>query len=268
MWPVIANVGIFQIYALPLFVAAAIFWAGFVFWRLLHQSARYKEFEIFDALLWSSVLGVICGRLFHIAVHAHEFGWQFWHWLDILHYPGVSIFCSIFAAGFIFWRWLAFQKITDLELLDYWVRGVCFALILYHVGLFFDGSGSGYYTLSPLGLVFPGATMRVYPAQLYAAAFFTLIYFFLVYLEKNYRTYNWYRGSRSQAKSGFVFFAFTAIYAIYELFALNYRPVRYHFASYSLDWIFYLSVLLLDLLCLYVHAFARRRPKVKKKSKK
>lgn len=264
MLPSFSLFGFFDVYTLPIFLFLGLFFGGFTFYRLLHASARYNEFEIFDALIWSTLGGGVVGRLFHICTHFTDFTTNWWSWLDILDHPGISIFATILAAGFFFHRYLVFLKITDLELLDYWVRGVCVSLITYHFGLILDGSGFGYLTYSWLALPLANTTLHLLPSPLIALIFFVIVFFFLAYLEKNYRTYNWYRGSRSQAKTGFVFFSFWLIYMLFSLISLIYTPPLYHAGNLALDGFFYLLVIIADFILVWAYAFTKPHLKTKK----
>ncbi|MBQ6154364.1 hypothetical protein IJI99_00600, partial [bacterium] len=189
---------------------------------------------------------------------------------DIFHYPGLIIPVALLAGSYFFSLYLKHLKITDLELLDDWSRAVCFMLIIYHLGLFLDGSGYGFLTTSPLGIRFPGLSLPVYPVQLFSLLYYLVIYFLLAYLEQNYRTYDWYRANRSQAKPGFIFFSFLFFATLYQLLLLSFQPAAYHLFGFSLDWIFYLSLLLLDLFLVYRHIHApthrSQNPRLKKRS--
>ena len=245
------------IYTLPICLFLALFWGSFVFWRLLHQSARYNEFEIFDALIWSTFAGVIIGRAVHVGWHFEQFDhWR--SWFDMIHYPGFSMFFCVIAASFFFWRYLIHLKITDLELLDYWVRGLSCTLIIYYLGLFIDGSGSGYLVPSWLGFPLGETGLHLFPAPLIGAGFYFIVSFILEYLEKNYRTYTWYRANRSQAKSGFVFFTFLLIYGVYTLISLTFQPPVYRRFGYSWDWLWAIMLIVTDVILLWLHALAPR----------
>ncbi len=242
---------LFNLYLLPIFIILAAFFGSFVFWRLLHQRAFYHEFEIFDGFLLSLFFGFLSGRFIYIIIHWPQFHWHFWRWLNFFAHPGIAVFAAIFTSGLYLTYFLKKQKITNLEILDYWSRATCLGLVFYNFGLFLDGSGSGYITENPIGLNFPGLTAKVHPTQLYAFAFFLILFFFLSYLEKNYRTYNWYRGHRSQAKAGFIYITFLLAFSLYSLFALNFQPSNYSYRNLSLDWIFYLLIIIYALYLLY-----------------
>jgi len=267
MWPSFSLFGYFTVYTLPFCVALAFFLGFFVFYRLLHASARYNEFEIFDALVWSSLGGLILGRLFHILTHFPDFTTNYKAWLDIIDYPGVSVFFAAIGAACLFYAYIAHLKIHDLELLDYWVRALCFTLIIYNIGLLLDGSGFGQLVPSFLALPSRHMNINVFPSPLLAGIFLSGVYVFLQYLENNYRTYSWYRGSRSQAKTGFVFFSFWLIYTLFSLFSLLYTPPLYHFSVLPLDGIFYALTLCLIFYLFYHHAFTKPRKVTTRKKK-
>ena len=258
--------GFLDIYLLPIFLGLGAFFGTFVFYRLLHHNARYSEYEIFDGFLLATLAGFVISRLFFIALHLPHFRLQFWRWLNFISYPGLALFAALIGSSFIFYFFLRRHKIPDLvELLDYWARAACLGLVFYYLGLFFDGSGVGYLTTSPLGLVFPGVSARTYPAQLYACCYFLLVFFLLGYLEQNYRTFAWYRGSRSQARAGFVCYSFFALFGLYGLLSLGFQPPAFFYQQFSLDWLIYLTILIWSVAAIAYQAFSRSRPKKKPK---
>jgi prolipoprotein diacylglyceryltransferase len=261
MWPSFNLFGVLEVYWLPIFLLLAFFWGAFVFYRLLHQRATYKEFEVFDSFLLSLCCGFSFGRATFIGLNFSTFGTDFWRWLNFLTYPGIAVFVAIFMSSIFFWLFLRRVKITDLELLDYWARAASLALVFYNLGLFLDGSGAGYLTASPLGLVFPGLSTKVHPVQLYSAVFYLVVFFWLGHLENNYRTYSWYKRSRSSARTGFVFFIFLFCFSLFSLLMLVFAPPMFKIQGLSLDWIFYLAIFIIAVILLLKNTFYHLRRK-------
>ncbi|MDO5561710.1 MAG: prolipoprotein diacylglyceryl transferase [bacterium] len=242
MWPSFSFFGLFDIYFFNIFLVLAAFLGSFIFWRRLHQNANYKEFIIFDIFLLSIFLGFVGGRFIFILLNWPRFGWNVLSWFDMIHYPGIAVIFAIAIAGFSCKLQLAKQKIAKLEIMDYWAQATCFGLIFYSMGLFFAGEHSGYLTNSFLGINFPGLAMKNHPLQLYNAVFYLGLYIYLNYLEKNYRTYNWYRGNRSSADTGFLVGVFLFASGLYSLITLTLGPAQFYWYNFSLDWIIYLLV--------------------------
>jgi phosphatidylglycerol:prolipoprotein diacylglycerol transferase len=261
MWPSINLFGLLTIPLLQIFLLLAFFGGSFVFYRLLHQRAAYNEFEVFDCFLLSLFFGFIFGRATFVGLNFNHFGINFWRWLNFINYPGIAVFIAIFMSSFFFWIFLHRRKITDLELLDYWARVTSFSLIFYNLGLFLDGSGSGYLTDSPFGLTFPHLSTKVHPVQLYSAGFYLIIFFWLGHLENNYRTYSWYKRSRSSARTGFVFITFLFCFSLFSLLMLAFAPPMFKLQGLSLDWIFYLVIFIFALILLLKNVFWRTRHK-------
>lgn len=235
MFPSFSFFGWFDFPIITIFLFLAVFLGTFVFYRLLHQRGAYKEFDIFDSFLRGLFFGFIFGRLVFILTHWFDFGWHPLAWLNIIGYPGINIALALLASGVFFWLSLKRHKNNQLELLDYWARASCLGLIFYNLGLFFDGSGTGYLTTDWWGLRFPNLMAKVHPAQLYATIFYCLLYFWLGKLEKSYRTFDWYRGNRSQAKAGFLFDVFLIGYGLYALIALSFAPATWYVGTIALD---------------------------------
>ncbi len=239
-----------DIYLLPIFLALAAFFGTFEFYRLLHKRATYKEFIVFDCFLLAICCGFVTGRISFIIFNYDKFLGDFYRYLNVFAYPGIAVFVAIFTSSFFFYLLLAQKKIHNLELLDYWSRATALGLVFYHLGIFFDGSGAGYLTDSIFGYRFPNLDAKVHPTQLYGAIFYLVTFFYLGYLEKNYRTYSWYSGGRSRVKTGFVFMIFCMMYSIFSLFMLIFQPPMFNLAGITLDIIFYLAILILGLLML------------------
>lgn len=246
--------GLFDFYLINLFLFFAVFFGAFVFWRRLHLNANYKEFDIFDFFLLALLYGFLGSRLVFIILNWPDFGWQPLTWLNFIAHPGLALIPAVIVAGASLYLMLRHAKITKLEIMDYWAQATCCGLIFYNLGRFFSGEGSGFLTQSFFGLSFPGLATPVHPAQLYNAAFFIILYIWLNYLEKNYRTYIWYRGSRSSADSGFLLFIFMIFSGLYSLIALSFTPAQTFINNFSLDWIFYSIIALWGFILLLKHS--------------
>lgn len=242
MWPSFSFFGLFDIYFFNIFLILAAFLGSFVFWRRLHQNANYKEFVIFDFFLLSLFYGFLGGRLVFICLNWPNFGWEVFKWLNVFQYPGIALIFAIAIAGFSFKWQLNRQKITKLEIMDYWAQATCFGLIFYNLGLFFAGEHNGFLTQSWFGLNFPNLSIKSQPVQLYDALFFLCLYIYLNYLEKNYRTYSWYRGTRSNADTGFLLGFFLCASGIYSLITLTLAPAQFYWGNFSFDWLIYLII--------------------------
>lgn len=246
--------GLFDFYLINVFLFLAAFLGTFVFWRRLHLNGNYKEFEVFDLFLLAIFYGFIGGRLAFILLHWPLFGWHFLSWLNIFSYPDISLFFALFIAGSSLYFRLRQQKLNRLEIMDYWAQATCFGLIFYQLGNFFAGDGLGYATGSFLGIYFPNLAIKVFPAQLFHLFFFLFLYLWLNKLEKNYRTYVWYRGNRSAADAGFLLFIFLIFNGLYFLLSLSFTPAQYFVQTFSFDWLIYLLVFLWGLILLGKHA--------------
>ena len=66
-------------------------------------------------------------------------------------------------------------------------------MVLLQVGSFFDGSVLGKPTGMPWGMYFPGDFIRRQPVSLFSAVLFFLIWLFLLQIERQWRTWKWYK---------------------------------------------------------------------------
>ncbi len=248
-WRVISSV---QINFFYIFLVLAFLIAGFIFWWRLHQSANYNEFEIFDLFLAAILGGFIFARLFFVLLHWPQFGNNFASWFNFINVPGFNPLAFVIGSSLSLKFFLTRRKIANLEILDFFVQAVCFGLIFYHLGLFVVGENNGFITQSPLGgWQMKNLQIKTHPVSLYTAIFYLGLYFYLNYLEKNYRTYNWYRGNRNSAQPGFLFFSFTIIASLFSLLKLSLQPAQIFYQNFSLDWLVYLLTFLTGLIMLY-----------------
>ncbi|MBQ6438488.1 prolipoprotein diacylglyceryl transferase [bacterium] len=261
MLPYLTLWGRLDIPLLPLFILVGLFASSFSFYRLLHRNARYNEFAVFDALLLSSLGGLVVGRLVDILVRFEQFGWNYRAWLNFWVYPALSI-PAVFVSGALLFAWLLRrQKITDWELLDYWARACCLLLCFYHLGLFCAGDGLGLTAPHFLGLSFPHLHQPLYPVPLYASLFYLLLSFLLSALENNYRTFDWYRAHRSTAKTGFIFITFILFFGLFSLTMTPLSPAKYHFQALNFDVIISLALIVTSFILVYTHALRQPRAK-------
>ncbi len=182
---------------------------AFVFWRKT-KDEHYQEEEAFDAFLLAGVVGLLIGRVAYVLLQLPRWGLDIAKWFDVISYPGSILIATVVGAAWYLRRQAIKQKWDPFELLDFWVTAVAAGLSVVWLGLFFDGSYIGDPTRMPWGITFPGLFEKHHPVQLYLAAYFWLVFWYLSQVEYKYRTYAWYQGNRNTAQTGFI----TAMFAI------------------------------------------------------
>jgi phosphatidylglycerol:prolipoprotein diacylglycerol transferase len=203
MLPTILQIGPVVISSLGFFTAIGLFFGSFIFWER-GRKEYFKEEELMDVAILTGLASIIGGRIGWGIIHWNEFSSNLLYWFDFVGRPGFWQF-SAFISGFGLLIYLAkkygwdFFKVADVG---------CFGLVLFllfnRIGLFLDGSYYGTPTNLPIGLKFPGMLERRHPVQLYEFIVYFLLFRLMFFLEKNYRTYSWYQGTKGEAKEGFI----------------------------------------------------------------
>ncbi len=191
---VLLKVGQFPVYTLSFFVVLGFLWFGFVVYKK-GLEYHYRDESLFDLVIMASVFGWILARLGYVLLNLDIFSQNFLRVILLTDYPGynfVGLLLGVVLASFLLSRQgeLKFYEGLDLSGL-----GLMAALAIEQIGVVIAGAGEGV-KLGSLGLA---------PKELGSALVFLLCFVWLWRLEREYRTFNWYRYRRTQARSGFVF---------------------------------------------------------------
>jgi len=212
MLPVLFTLGPITVYTFGFFLGIGAFFAAFIIWRRLKELG-IKEERIIDGVIFCQFFGLFFSRLFFVVKNFSEFGLNLGHWIFLGRFPGIS-----------FWGWLL-GMILGLVLFsrrqkwDFWriadevTFGVLPFLFLFQLGAFFDGSGAGKPTGMPWGIFFPGSLVRQHPVSLMMAILLLLIWFFLLRIERQWRTWKWYKSQ----KPGFISLSFLGLFSLVNL---------------------------------------------------
>lgn len=207
MYPVLFAYGPLTIKTMSLFLLLAFLSSAFIFWRRGREE-HYKEDQLFDGFLLAVIFGLIIARVVYVVTNFQVFGFSFLNWLDVLSNPGFSGFAGLVASGWYLFRYSRKNRWDEYEVLDFFAPAVAIALTFASFGTFLDGSGYGYETNLPVGVTFPNVLEPHHPVQLYFFVFYLMLYLYLTWAEYHYRTFNWYRFSKSTAQTGFLLSAF------------------------------------------------------------
>lgn len=243
MLPTIFSYGPFVLRTLTIFAVIASIGAAFLFWRKGREE-HYDEMQIFDGFLLSSLVGLLGSRIAFVIFQFSEFSFSPLKWLNIFGYPGFNLSVGIVIAGLYLYSFAQKHKWDVFEILDFWVTAVSFGLAMLWLGIFFDGTGFGYATHLPWGVVFPGVFEKHQPVQLYFAIFYFLLCYYLAWSEYRYRTFSWYRAGKNTAQTGYVTSIFISATGFFSLILAFLRPGQFVIAGFTLDIFIYLSLCL------------------------
>lgn len=236
MFPVLFSIGTFQFKTMSLFVLLAFFLASFIFWRKGREE-HYAEADIFDGFLISTLLGAVVARAVFILFNFNIFGFHIVSWFSLGAYPGTNLIAGLAAAAFYMYAYATKNKWDQFEVLDFWVTSAALGLSVYYFGTFFDGSGYGFATNLPWGIVFTQLIDPHHPVQLYFALFYTGLYFYLSKVEYSYRTFTWYRHGKKTAQTGFLTSAFLIIVSVVTFVMAFLKPATLEFMGINFDMV-------------------------------
>ncbi|MBU0576192.1 prolipoprotein diacylglyceryl transferase [Patescibacteria group bacterium] len=242
MYPTLLQFGSIAISTKSVFVVLAFLVTAFVFWRKTREE-HYLQDQAFDAFLLTSMVGLVMGRVGFVIQHLSEFGFNLWHWLDVVNHPGSSISIGLLGASLYLYRYAGKQKWDQFEVLDYWFLAVAAGMVLRQIGNFFAGVGFGYQTNLPWGMVFPGVFTKYHPVQLYSTLFFLALYIYLSWAEYNYRTFVWYKAGKKTAQTGFLSCVFMIAVGGFMSLMQFIKPPQLVWKGINFDLLLYLLLL-------------------------
>lgn len=210
MLPILIAIGPFKVYTIAVcFVAAFI-----LFWFMVWKKGRdlhFDEMELFDATIMILLGGIITSRLTYVfLVNFKDFGFNVLSYMSLLSRPGMWELGFVLGAGLVAIYQAKKRKWDIWSLTDTLVTAYVLYQAVMALGAFVNGSGYGIVANNFLGLRFHGQLDKHVPVQLYEMIGYGFLFWFLTWVEGKYRTYGWYKGTRSEALSGFI----TAIYFI------------------------------------------------------
>jgi prolipoprotein diacylglyceryltransferase len=179
-----------------LVLVVALFLGAFRIWRL-GREAHFGEDKIFDAVLLVGFWGLVGARLAYVAEH-----WQGWlAAVAVTAYPGLAVWGGL--AGGIAALWVISRKLQwdFFEAADIFMPGWLLAWSIGWLGVWLSVSRPGLITHLPLLALGLGLVVARLAGK----------------WEKEYRTYDWYKGKRAEGRPGFVFLAGLAGMSLVQL---------------------------------------------------
>lgn len=189
MSEVLVNFGKFSVYTLSLSVVLAYFWYSFVVYKK-GLEYRYAPESLLDLAVLSGLFGWLGSRLAFVATHLPTFQVNWLRVFLLSAYPGYDYLGLL--VGLVVGVSLLSRR-GEVKLSD----GVDLVGLGLPAAIAFER----------LGRVFSGQTTLVFglPIEIFQVFLFLLIFVWLWKLEGEYRTFEWYRFRKTQAKSGFIF---------------------------------------------------------------
>lgn len=182
MLPVIFSFGSITIYSLGFLTAVGFFLAAFIIWRRLRDLGLNEE-KTLDFI----ILAVIFSLFFSLLAHL----------VEKQRFSNFSLMAGLIGVGLILGWFSKKERWNWWQIADEVTFGILPLLFLVQMGFFFDGSDPGRPTSMPWGVYFPGRLFRSQPVSLFSAAALFLIWLFLLRIERQWRTWQWYKSKKN-----------------------------------------------------------------------
>jgi prolipoprotein diacylglyceryltransferase len=228
MLSTILSLGPITISSLGFLTALGFFFGSFLIWKRGKEEG-YDEEKLMDGIILSGLGALIGSRIWYAVLHYQELGLDLNSFFNIVGSPGFS-WLGAFLGGILSLKLFAAKKKWEFfKIVDIFTFGISLTACFMAVGYFLDGSMYGASTNLPWGIVFPGLETARHPTQLYELFLLIVIFRLLYFFDKNYRTYEWYKGRRGEAAPGFLTLAFLGLFSL-EKFAVGF------FYEHDLYW--------------------------------
>lgn len=193
MFPTLIQIGPIVISSLGFFSVLGYFFGSFLIWKKAKEE-NFEEEKIMDAIILVGLSSLVTSRLWFVLSHWQKLNSSINSLFDFIGKPGMSWFGALLG-GTIILKLISKQNKWDFfRVADFSTYGLNLALVLISFGLFLDGNG----------FIWESITLLL---------FFRLLYYF----DRNYRTYNWYKNKRGEAAPGFLFIMFLVFLSILKI---------------------------------------------------
>lgn len=253
MFPELFRLGPFSLRTMSVFLVCAFLATSFVFWRR-GKEEHYREDQLFDSFLLALVVGLLAARVGFVALNIEQLGFSPLAWIDIFSHPGFSAWAGLVGGGLYLKRYARANKWDAYEILDFAATSISLGAVFVWIGQFFEGSGVGNATSLLIGVRFPNLLEPHHPLQLYSAAFYLLLFWYLSWVEYHYRTFAWYRIGKRTAQTGFLISTFIIGASLFSLLTSWLQPVGQLLYGISMQRLLSGVSLLLGILMLYVRS--------------
>lgn len=170
MYPVLLNIGNFQVSTFGLFLAIGIFFGGFSVWRIARGYDLDSE-KILDISFLTVGIGFIAARLTYVLTNLAVFNTPTKVFF-LNAYPGLS-FWGGFTGGLLALSWLVRRnKISFLAAGDFGMVGFFLAAFFAEIGCLFASCGAGIETNLFFGVTQVGVIGKRFPIQFFEAIIF------------------------------------------------------------------------------------------------
>ena len=192
------------IYGYCAILALSFLWGAFVAYKKATE-AHFEDVQVLDAILSAGFWSVVFGRLSYVLLNYRIF-WNNWpRILFLKNYPGLDHWGLLLGIVLAVYLATKNKKQRFFDWFDFAMLGLVGGMSVY-----FGGVALGTLSLVSVGGAIVSLAMFIY----------------LWRAEKVYRTYDWYKNNKTQAKSGFLSGVALSYYGLTHIVLLLLTPGR------------------------------------------
>lgn len=201
----VISLGWVQVYLFSLIILFAFLWFGFVFFKKAKESRVDDELSL-DTILLAGLLAAVMARVVFMLGNLDVFGGSWIRGVFLKEYPGMSGLGAVL--GLVLAILIVVKKTKEkvFDWLDLASLALAAALPVVEAGRLVAGQG--------------GMIWGKVPEMGVGALLLLILFWFLWRVEKEYRTFEWYRQHKTQANSGFVTAGLMLGYGVYKILML------------------------------------------------
>ncbi len=247
MLPILLDLWLIKIYTQGVFLVLAFLWSTFLVWKNVTLTS-YKEEDVFDGIFLSLFGGLFVGRIFYVALHFEDFGFDILKFLLINGYPGIYPIGAILGFILSLYLFTLSRKISFFQLIDYIVAPLFLAIAIAKLGAFFSGSEIGTQTSFMLSLKYPNLDGARHLTPLYESILFFIASFLSHGIVKQIR--------RENLSEGFNLWFFVWLYSLVTLVFDPIKSFRVEIWGITFDMIIS-SIMLLTVSIYFIYYFRK-----------
>ena len=218
MFPIFYAIGPLTISTFGLALCLAFIVGTFLSFRAFKDRIDTKLEDIFDALLFMSVGGLVGARIIFVLLHPSEFSGNILEYILIRERPGLSFIGAVAGAGAFFALLSRNTRIPWGKIIDYMVVPLAAAILIGQIGSLLDGFSFGGATTLPWGVSIFGEAIKRNPLPLYYMLFLLPVLLFSGKIERLGRDKKWATGT--------IFFMFVAAYSLLSVIVNTWKDEK------------------------------------------
>jgi len=231
---VVLQLGSSNIYLFSLVVLLAFLWGSFVFYKKANEY-HLKEETVLDSILLMGLASFLGARIFYVLTRLDIFANRWARILFIKQYPGMSSLGMVLGILLVLLLLAWKKKENFFDWLDLVALGFSAGLPIVSAGQSFLNNGFKLFKVIPLSIL--------------EAVVFTGLFSLLWWLEGEYRTFEWYRFRKTQAKSGFVVSLLLFCWTVVKMVGLGISK------SMSVERVFFwIGLIVLSVVIMYIRS--------------